>query len=320
MKVQPKYTDILTKDFFEKHYVSQKMSYSKIRDMLFSLGYNIHISTLRKYANKFDIGRSVSEASRSLDYDQSYLTEEIIEMVDGFLLGDGHISKNNTVARLSCGLQYEEFAKYLMKGFQSYSTSVDRYKDAGMSSGFQWQGRTRFHPDLFLQYQRWYHDSKKQPPNDVRITAKSVMMWYLGDGSIVHGKNTVTLRLATDGFLPEKVEFLAEQLNSAGITCYRNNDNRVQINAIGVPAFFDFIGKESPVECYRYKFNLPEWRFEAKRMREVADELGVSYNRLAYFVKTGKVPIMRLSENGKPRFLAEHIEVARKLIVTGELY
>jgi hypothetical protein len=102
------------------------------------------------------------------------------------------------------------------------------------------------------------------------------MMWYLGDGSLVvnEEKNTVMLRLSTDGFSKERVEFLAGKLRDQGIDCHRNGDNRIQVEARGIAAFFDFIGHESPVKCYAYKFDLPDWRFKAKRMREVADELG----------------------------------------------
>lgn len=153
---------------------------------------------------------------------------------------------------------------------------------------------------------------KKQPPNDVRITPRSVMMWYLGDGSCVQTNNTVVIRLSTDGFDKERVEFLADKMKEKGIDCYRNGDNRIQIKTTAVPAFFKFIGKESPIKCYDYKFDLPEWRFEAKRMKAVADELGIDYHQLAHLVKIGKIPCYRASEKGRPIFLPEHIEVVKK--------
>jgi len=145
-------------------------------------------------------------------------------------------------------------------------------------------------------------------------------MWYLGDGSLVKGKDTVMLRLSTDGFAPDRVKFLSKRLRDKGIACHRNNDNRIMINAKGIPAFFDFIGRKSPVKCYDYKFELPEWRFTSKRLREVADELSVSYNRLSHLVKSGRLGCYRASEKGRPRMLPEHIERAKELIKTGELY
>jgi len=316
-----KFTSILTKKFFEEYYIQRGMSFSKISLMLNTKGHKIHSSTIYSYARRLGIGRTISESMRSLDYSLSFMTEEVIEAVDGFLLGDGSISHNNKVARLCCGLKYEEFAKYLIYHFDAYLPSVSGYRDTSMSSGTQWQGRTKFHPDLYKHYKRWYFSGdSKQPPDDVRITPKSVMMWYLGDGSIVQKNNTAVLRLSTDGFSVERVCFLSNRLKTLGILCHRNGDNRIMIEARGIPAFFGFIGRKSPVECYNYKFALPKWRYTAKRMKDVANDLSVSYNRLSYLVKIGKLKCYRASEKGRPRMLPEHIKSAKELIKSGELY
>tara|TARA_Y100000310_G_scaffold345250_1_gene463117 strand:- start:1668 stop:2669 length:1002 start_codon:yes stop_codon:yes gene_type:complete len=327
------YVNLLTEEFYIKHYVEDRMSYHKIKDMLMKQGNDISVSTLHKYAKKHRIGRSRSEAKRNreanpMDYTISYMTESFIEAVDGFLLGDGNIGddKRNEIeiARAKCGVEHKEFSEYLINVFSRHNPIVCLIKDKSMKSGLRWDGRTASHPDFYKQYKRWYHkniDGKylKQPPNDVRITPKSVMMWYLGDGSLVSENNTIMVRLSTDGFDTERVEFLAKKLNSIGILCHRNNDNRIQIKAKGIPAFFDFIGRKSPVKCYDYKFDLPEWRFEAKRMRQVADELNVDYQRLAYFVKIGKIGCYRASGKGRPRFMEKHVSQAKELMKQGEL-
>lgn len=317
MKEQPHWTNILTPDFFTKYYVEQRMSYPKIRAMLVSQGHCIGTGTIQKYAKSLGFGRNRSEAKRNidpnpLDYNTSFLDERTIDAVDGFLLGDGNIAANKGMvlsARLQCGVEYEEFSKFLMKPFYNYATTTASYKHTGMSSGFMWVGQSKYHPDLYIQYDRWYKNDIKQPPDDVRITPVSVMMWYLGDGSVVVNEknNSIMLRLSTDGFSPERVEFLSSKLQEKEIECHRNNDNRIMIDARGIPKFFEFIGRKSPVACYSYKFELPEWRFQAKRMSEVAEELGINYNRLAHLVKINKVQCYRASEKGRPRFLKEHI-------------
>lgn len=328
MAGQSQHDDVLTAEFFQKHYVEERMSYPKIREMLLKQGHNIHVGTLHNYAKSYGIGRTRSQAKvnedpNPLNWEISYLSEFIIESVDGFLLGDGSLFPNprGDASRLQCGLQHEEFCTYLMSHFSSYHSTTKQYKDAGMKSGHRWQGSSKFHPDLYAQHQRWYpNGGTKQPPEDVRITPLSVMMWYLGDGSLVQGKNTVMIRLSTDGFTANKVEFLAQKLRDVGIACHRNNDNRIVVDAKGIPAFFDFIGRKSPVECYDYKFDLPEWRFEAKRLKEVAEELGVSYNRISHLVKTGVLGCYRASEKGRPRMLPEHVEAAKKLVKEKVLY
>ena len=250
------------------------------------------------------------------------------EYIDGFLLGDGGLSTDKRMkikkARATCGLEHKEFCEYLIGFFEGTTT---KYNHKKMKQGFMWQGRTKHLEGLYKEYLRWYPKNQegkrlKQVPDDVEITPTSVMMWYLGDGSLVKPENnsTVMLRLSTDGFLKEGVELLVTKLNDIGILCHRNNDNRIMVDAKGIPAFFNYIGRVSPVKCYDYKFDLPEWRFESKRMKEVAEELDVSYNRLAHLVKIGKVNSFRLSCKGRPRFLPIHIEEAKELIKSGELY
>lgn len=331
MREQPHYTNLLTADFFSKYYVKKHMSFPKIRKMLFNHGYNIHVGTLHAYAKRLGFGRTISEAKRKnleenpLDWAQAVITEEVIEAIDGFILGDGSISvnKNMTAGRLRCDVEHVGFCAYMMEFFKDYGSSVSRVNDDSMRQGYYWAGNTLHHPDLAKQYLRWYPETNekrdKQPPDNVRITPTSVMLWYLGDGSVVQTGNSIAIRISTDSFLPERVEFLASKLKEKKIDCHRNNDNRIYIEAKGITAFFKFIGNKSPIKCYDYKFELPEWRLESKRMKQVADELGVDYQRLAYLVKIGKVKAYRASENGKPRFMPEHIEEIKRMLVAGEI-
>lgn len=334
MREQPHYDDLLTEAFFREYYVEKRMSYPQIREMLRGQGHNIHVGTLHKYAKKHHIGRNSSEARRNLDpepldFNISFLTESMIETVDGFLLGDGRLSVYKTdmvkSGRASCGLQYEEFCNFMMAGFSVYRPTCRSYAREDMSLGVIWDGCTKAHPDFYVQHQRWYKAKNESGftkiiPQDVRITPKSVMLWYLGDGSLVNSKETVTIRLSTDGFAKEEVEFLASKLNECGIDCHRNKENRIRINTKGIPSFFDFIGHEIPIKCYDYKFEMPEWRFEAIRMSEVVELLNCDYQSLAYLVKIGTIPVYRASEKGRPRFLPEHIEIARKLMKQGVLH
>ncbi len=337
MREEPHYTNLLTKEFFKEYYIDKKMSYPQIREMLLKQNYNIHNGTLHSYAKRIGIGRDSSEARRnwdinSLDYNKTYIQDNMIEFLDGFLLGDGGINynkkrKNSNVARFCCGVEYEEFCEYLMKPFLNLGSKIKKTESKSMKQGFMFSGSTRHHPDIYKQYLRWYPESKsknlnriKQPPSDVHITPVSVMMWYVGDGSVVVNNNTIMLRLSTDGFSKNKVEMLVNKLNNLGIKCHRTNENRIMVNAQGISEFFNFIGTKSPIVCYDYKFDrVPQWRFKSKRMKEVSKELGVDYNQLSYFVKTGRIKVYRLSPNGRPRFLPEHIKQVEELIKNGEL-
>jgi len=329
MREQPHFTHLLTREFFELYYEQKRMSFPKIKKMLDEQGHHITTGTIYSYAKKFGIGRSIAAGKATLDYSRTFMTEKMIEAVDGFIIGDGGICSKATSpsARLRCGVEYEGFCKYMMNNFTDYLSSCSKRIDPGMNQGFIWNGTTKHHPDIQQQYLRWYPEINgkrtKQPPDDVRITPLSVMLWYLGDGSVVvnNQSNTIVLRLSTDSFLPEKVEFLVERLKNISIYCHRTKENRIMMDAKGIPAFFNFIGNKSPIKCYDYKFDrVPMWRFSSKRMSEVAEEIGVSYGRLSYLVKQGEIECYRASKNGRPRLLPEHVEQAIELIDEGLLY
>jgi hypothetical protein len=311
------------------------MSYPKLREMLKGRGYNISVGTLHKYAKKYDIGRDATESrlqslhTTPLDWNKTLINEFMLEAIDGFVLGDGGINPNakKTAARLKCHVEYQDFCAYMMSFFNPYQATWGKYSQTSMKQGFVWTGMTSFHPDIYQQYLRWYPfvesrgKNDKQPPDDVRITPLSVLIWYLGDGTLIDDEknNTFIMRLSTDSFIPERVDFLASKLMEKGIACHRNNDNRILIEVKGQAPFLEYIGGKSPISCYDYKFRLPEWRL-SKFMLDVSKELGVKYNRLAYLVKIGRISCYRSSPTGTPRFRPEHIEACKKAMESGDLY
>lgn len=328
--------DIVTKELVQELYINNKFGLPKIKDILLDkFNINVSIGFLYNRLKRYQIDlRSSSEArqiwnNNGLDYQTTYLTTDIKEWIDGFLLGDGYLSINYStkVARCCCGVQHEEFCRYLMSGLSAYDVSEPKFSpdnDPNSGSSGDFQSRTRFHPDLFKIAEKWYVDGKKiNIPQDVIITPTSVMLWYLGDGTLTvnEDNNTASVRLSTDGFNPEEIEKnLVPKLLQIGIECHRNNDNRIRIDANGLLKFFEFIGNKSPVVCYNYKFNIPSWRLESKRASIVTKELGVSYNRLMYLIKSGKIPCFRASKNGRPRLLKEHILIAKEMQEKGILY
>lgn len=165
MREQPHYTNLLTKQFFELHYVKERRSYPELREMLLKQGFNIHIGTLHKYAKNHGIGRDASEAKRNLEedptnYDVSYIDEKFIESIDGFLLGDGYIEWDKRfvyeIGRATSSLEHQEFALYLMSLFDIFQPTTYLVNSPKSPSGTIWQSRTRYHPDFYKQLLRWY--------------------------------------------------------------------------------------------------------------------------------------------------------------------
>jgi hypothetical protein len=246
------------------------------------------------------IADGVQRAKCQLNIDKSFMTEQVIEWVDGFLLGDGRIEytiSNGIVkgARFSIGVLYEEFATYAISGFKDYHPS--ELKQSGKicerRPNLMWSSTTLSHPDIARQAERWYRGQGKKTriPQDVRITPVSIMLWYLGDGSFHYNpnENNSLLRLATCSFLPEDIEsILIPKLKALGIQCERTKcKNDIQILPESTGTFFNFIGRKSPIHCYDYKFDVPDWMFLHKLTDIIPDKK--TRWRAMYHIKRGTI-------------------------------
>ena len=212
----------------------------------------------------------------TLDYSQSFLDQTTAEHLDGFLLGDGHITPKNS--HFTWSVKYKEFDEYIQTCFKSYgpSSQLKYTKNEKFKEGGSWMnyGRTTTHPDLYQQRSRWYPDGIKIVPKDVIITPKSVLFWYLGDGT----RSGVNLSFATDGFTPDDVYFLVDKLKSIGINSHRDKNNHIVLLLDSIRPFFDYVGWECPIKCYDYKFGAPIVIRTCKSTSEIAQELGVAHH------------------------------------------
>jgi hypothetical protein len=189
-----------------------------------------------------------------LDYDQSFLNETQ-PFLDGFLLGDGSISKNSP--HVTWSLKHDDFDSFVQQNLKVYDPCSKEYyvtdrrcKEGGYRIVC---GRTKSHPDLKSMRRRWYPQGRKFVPKDVDLSPASVKVWYLSDGSITK----YSIALCTDGFTDEEVDFLISGLRKMGIPCGKrlhDRKPRIVIPSSGLHLFFDYVGWESPVECYQYKF------------------------------------------------------------------
>lgn len=197
--------------------------------------------------------KCMGESYAVLDYRKSFL-DQSSDFIDGFLLGDGHVSKKN--CHISWSVKYQEFSDYIKNNLRDYNPNDSRrfQKDVRCKNGgyYTSRGNTKCHPDLVLQRARWYKD-KKIVPRDVSLSPTSLMIWYLGDGTLTNYGVT----LSTDNFKNDDVDFLITKLYQIGISSNRRSHVGapvIAVNSAGRKVFFDYIGWTSPVKCYEYKF------------------------------------------------------------------
>jgi len=301
--------DIKIKDreLLYKLYIIEKKStteISKISQTIF--GTTVAVSAVYNSLIAYNIpvrnkSESISRATSSLNIDESYLDEKTIEWIDGFLLGDGSIGYKKIThksARFSFGSSEKQWTNYAMSGLKKYnpreaSSNGWKFRPEKPSRPL-FSSATKMHPDISLQAKRWYPNGKKIVPLDVRITPTSILLWYLGDGSI-GGCNrnkmsiSTNLHLATCGFTPEENnDILIPKLGQLGIRArYGRVKNDIIVCSDSIKPFFDTIGLKSPISCYNYKFEVPQWLF-LKTLKMIIPDKKERW-RAKYYITSGQI-------------------------------
>lgn len=296
----------------EKAYVEDRMSTTEIsRRSVELFGSKIGVSSVYNalMRNKITVrnkSESVSIATSTLDINKTFINESVIEWIDGFLLGDGSINfkhnENYIGSRFIFGSSQKEWSEYAMSGLKNYSPTVPNSygKIRPRAPNPIWSSRTLTHPDIVLQAKRWYpidNGYKKKIPQDVRITPTSVLLWYLGDGSITKYGISYVIRIATCSFDPIDIEtILIPKLKSVGIESIRTKEkNDIKMPTSSLNDFFNFIGENSPINCYEYKFKYASW-LNLYRISDVAKDDQERW-RIQYMYKMGKLDCQKSPGN-----------------------
>lgn len=182
------------------------------------------------------------------------INEQQAQILDGLLLGDGHLDANNYSARYTHGGKHKEF--------------LDNIKDTlPLGWGPLWfdpkwkcfHMKSHHTPSLSDFHKRWYSHRKKIVPRDIKLTKESLLYWYLSDGSIdfpnkkrFPNSKSFRIKLSTDGFTSEDNQLLVQKLAEIGLESSLTS-NRIRLTSSSSRKFLKMIG-DTPVECYRYKW------------------------------------------------------------------
>jgi hypothetical protein len=319
-------------------YVDRKLPTTKLpEEMRKRYGVEISESKCYRVLKELNLIRSQGEAvsiSRSaLDYDRLIMTDKFLSILDGLIIGDGsmHVNHKTKVARISIDGQHKEWIDYCFKLLEPYVPHEPGFygqdrtnikKGAGC-----WQTKTKTHPDLYKQYNRWYTEENnrvKDIPWDMGFSPMMMMLWYLGDGCLsdITEKNSRYCYFSTNSFKRESIEdILVPQFEGLGISVKRiTPDNRLFIATESIPTLLEYMSPKykSPVKCYQYKFDLEDWR-KKRTMKETATELVIDYQKLASLVKTGKVSHSRSPGGKKVLFSKQEFIELQERLDSGEI-
>lgn len=220
------------------------------------------------------------------------LSREFLDILDGEMLGDGYIHRYKIQGAFgeTFGFDKLEWAEYLKNLFIDNSMEIVgnkiHYRDpCGKSKNFTWSFGTRSTLELGEVHFRWYKgntdfDSSKSRrfsnrkyiktvPIDLKLTPKALLHWYIGDSSIYKGGGGC--RFYTDGFSYEEVEFLRLRLKEdLGINSVNRFNKNIGLIRRERDKLLDIVGN-CPVECYLYKWFMPETK--NRKNRDVNDKI-----------------------------------------------
>lgn len=201
------------------------------------------------------------------------IPETLQRIIDGELLGDGHITVGRHQSCFSYGTSQKEYAEWLGETFRQFGMPL---VGEGVYKTNAWDGSRRkrhvgYHfntistVQLHEQRQRWYGSGLKRVPADLNMSRETLLHWWIGDGSF--NKRKKYGWLATDSFSEKEVVGLSQQVNNLLDTHIRAVPCRCRHKGVEKIVYRIYIPRESleeiwhfvgfpPTECYRYKWGL----------------------------------------------------------------
>lgn len=195
-----------------------------------SPGYIPRIKTLSSIGLLF--GVDVGLLQWKVGYVKETLTEHQSEVLDGLMLGDGHLEKHKCgvtpslkITRSIVDLKYQQWLADVFSNFMTHS---------GMREGSYFDERTKkeyYNVKLATRtsnafenaHKRWYPYGVKIVPSDLVLSSLTIAIWLADDGTIwdysahkhrnaVQGRPSFSAQLATDGFSESEVLWLSSIL------------------------------------------------------------------------------------------------------------
>ena len=232
---QKKYIDYLNKLY--KSGLSQRQIAEKLK---------VHLTTIEKHFKRFNLEVRPYTECDIWQRKSCKLTIKQRQILDGILLGDGHLNASSVSARLTYGCKFRKTLVDIRNAFNQL-----HFSKPWQSKIKCWHFKSSFYNNLLSQQQRWYVNKKKIVPNDLKITAESCFWWFIGDGyQVDYG-----VMLCTDNFTRDDNQLLVKKLLSIGFNSHITSKNRIRIEGKHASSFLNFISNHRKIPSqYKYKW------------------------------------------------------------------
>ncbi|MFQ5978325.1 MAG: helix-turn-helix domain-containing protein [Candidatus Heimdallarchaeota archaeon] len=224
--------------------------------------------TVYLYLKKHSILKP-EEERKNLQYSKSIpLSRYLKEFLVGSLLGDGHIRKGIFGSRYQLTSKHQEYIHYAKSIVEKagYRCNVNQYTTKRKTTQFILT--TIYSKQLHALREKFYPEDNKIVPDDIELTPKVCLYWFLEDGCLESKRQRITgINLSTIGFPLSDNMQLVEKLKTilkVGEGIRLTNQNYIRLNKLPALKFIKYIGEHSPVKCFKYKFNS---KMRAKRRK-----------------------------------------------------
>ena len=264
-------TTYRNKKWLEKQYWDLNKTHKEIADECF-----VGPSTIRSWMHKNNIAIRTRGESAVLNAKHFDPTDEVINFIDGLLLGDGHVTKGTSATALyEHSEKHEDYLRWLSGKFEAFGIKqTGRIRSHNfVSNGYQCNGfqfATNSYAEFLEIRKRWYVGNKKIVPKDLVLNPTVCTNWMIGDGTVKSQKRgRGHIVLCTCGFAVEEVEMLIDKLSNIGINGSRfKSNNTIYLGPDSSIKFLDYIGplQKELAAIYGYKEDLTnskkEWEAE----------------------------------------------------------
>jgi hypothetical protein len=278
------------------------------------------------------------------------LNAEQLQILDGAMLGDGSliIHKNGKNAYFSYLSSKKDHVEYVFNSFRELcnyaEVKCDTYTDKRTSKAYtRYHFRTRSLPCLTEVYEKWYDsDGRKFIRRDINLSAKTILLWYLGDGHLARSGNSPGfIKLATNCFTRQDLEatLLPKMVDFDARINYSDDNPIIIIPRRRVETFLEAIGS-CPVESYQYKWDYVPYtytkyengidRFDETTISKILEQYqsGISYyriskdlgcepNRVKYHIESRGI-LEKGRDKLKPKFTSEQLDTISVMRQNGE--
>lgn len=229
-----------TKDELQEYLVTHTNAESAIY-------FGVGVRTIARWRNKYNLTNFIVRQNFPI------FTEKQNNILSASMLGDGHILKKYPRFQLGQKIQNQEYVKWIYDLFQPYSSNL--YVDNSNALYPSSRMYTHTHPSFIDLRSKWYNNSRKIIPKDLKLNKEIILHWYLQDGYNHQKKKCI--RISTNCFSFLEVEELAELIQiefNLKATVYKQNKQPViYFNAREYYDFMDLIKNEVNWDCFKYK-------------------------------------------------------------------